>query len=550
MNHKAVLFLTGLALSSALATTAGATAQAQWPVKLGETSSIFVPPTFGDIDGDGIAEVITVVANPLSAGVTRQGIYAYRQDGSEVLDGDGDPLTDGVFKRLTMPPGHTRQPVTLGELNSNPGFEIFYYGKNTIEAVQGDGSDVPGWPLQFANTFDSLYAPIVIADVDRDGFDDVIFTSGYDTQSQISKLHVVDRHGVALPGWPVQIPRAAFGVTVHVAVVGDFAGASGLEIVVGSNPTTLPSGICCVDSGGALLWSYPVAAHDLVAGDMTRDGRLDLVAVEVPRVELGRWVTGVVVLNGDGRVIAEQKLDLGLRRDEHSFQTINNVPNVEVERQTNAYIGAHPFNENPPDVLFLGHVNQDRFLDAVFSVRFMDMETYGLGGIEFQYPTVFANEGHTYALDPTHQQIVLDVAHSYVTGAQISWMDKFVSADRLVDLDGDKFQEVVTSEIDYLIPGVSEVTLRFWDHHGQELLSDVTRSTTPETGFVLEPVLRRATFGELAHGGRLDFALNMRRGELHRKRASFGATGPARSSGEWPVYRQNNQRTGVQSARY
>lgn len=544
------MFFAGLALAGPLAGPACAIAPAQWPVKLGETSSIFVPATFGDIDGDGIPEVVTAVGNPLSAGVTRQGIYAFHRDGSEVLDGDGDPLTLGVFKRLSMSPGHSRQPVTLGELDSNPGLEILYYGKNTIEAVRGDGNDVPGWPLQFTNTFDSLYAPIVVADVDGDGFDDVIFTSGYDTQSQISTLHVVDRHGVALPGWPVRIPRAAFGVTVHVAVVGDFASTRGLEIVVGSNPTTLPSHICCFDARGAKLWSRSLAAHDLVAGDMTRDGRLDLVALEVPRVELGRWVASVVVLDGDGQLIAQQKLDLGLRRDEHSFKTINGVPNVEVERQTQAYIGAHVANEHPPDVLFLGHVNADRFLDAVFSVRFTDIETYGLNGLEFQYPTVFANDGHTYALDPTYQQVVLDIAHPYVTGKQISWMDEFVSADRLVDLDGDMFQEVVTSEVDSTIPGASEVTLRFWDHHGQELLADVTRSTTPETGFVLEPILRRATFGETAHAGALDFALNMRRGELHRKRCSLGANGPDRPSGEWPVYRQNNHRTGVQNARY
>jgi hypothetical protein len=183
-------------------------------------------------------------------------------------------------------------------------------------------------------------------------------------------------------------------------------------------------------------------------------------------------------------------------------------------------------------------------------VRFLDVETYGLGGTEFQDPTVIVNEGHTYALDPTNGLVVLDLRHPYVIGRKTSFWDQFVSADRLVDLDGDGFQEIVTSQVEDTIPGLGEVTLKFWDHHGQLLLSDVTRSTTPATGFVLEPILRRATFSELARGGKLDFALNMRRGELHRKRVNLGGVGPDRSAGEWPVYRQNNQRTGVQSSRW
>jgi hypothetical protein len=283
---------------------------------------------------------------------------------------------------------------------------------------------------------------------------------------------------------------------------------------------------------------------------MTRDGRLDLVVIEDPRVELGRWVLSVIVLDGDGRERRRQKLDLGIWRNDHSFQTIHNVPNIEVERQTLAGIGAHWSNEYSPDVVFLGHVNQDRFLDAVFSVRFLDMETYGLGGTEFQDPTVIVNEGHTYALDPTNGLVVLDIRHPYVIGRKTSFWDQFVSADRLVDLDGDGFQEIVTSQVEITILGIGEVTLKFWDHHGQLLLSDVTHSTTPATGFVLEPILRRTTFSELARGGKLDFALNMRRGELHRKRVSLGGVGPDRSAGEWPVYRQNNQRTGVQSSRW
>ena len=40
----------------------------------------------------------------------------------------------------------------------------------------------------------------------------------------------------------------------------------------------------------------------------------DLVAIEEPRVELGRWVASVVLLNGDGRVITQKKIDIGPRR--------------------------------------------------------------------------------------------------------------------------------------------------------------------------------------------------------------------------------------------
>ena len=70
------------------------------------------PPAFGDIDGGGDEEII---------GADGQGrVYAWKRDGSEVIDGDGDPQTDGVlFVGLPL-----AAPPMLMDINDDSIFEI------------------------------------------------------------------------------------------------------------------------------------------------------------------------------------------------------------------------------------------------------------------------------------------------------------------------------------------------------------------------------------------------------------------------------------------
>jgi len=313
---------------------------AGWPTQVAEPTASSV--AVGDIDGDGGVEVV----------VGDLGVYAWRASALEVVDGDNDATTDGVF---SLAPGTLTASVALAELNGALGLEIVgaSWLTNKIFVWDGHGQLLPGWPQEpqsggntgywsspavgeidgqapaeiVAISKDgNLYAwhadgtPLLgsgngavrsvgawtqttpaLADLDGDGRAEII------TSGSLARVDVTRWDGSDFPGWP----QSLFALGKGSPAVGDIDGNGDLEIVI----TSESDHIYVFNADGTLLpgWprSLPGDSPDLgpspALGDLDDDGRLEIVAVGVknpfPQTKL-------YVFDADGDIVLEKQLEL------------------------------------------------------------------------------------------------------------------------------------------------------------------------------------------------------------------------------------------------
>lgn len=186
-------------------------------------------PGVGDLDGDGIPEIVTCV---VSGNLQRQNfLYAFHADGSDLKGWPVEILHDGEGYYSCSPAG-----VLLADLDGDGRPEVVRgMNQGEVQAFSADGLPLPGWPFQLGlDSFGrprGLNADLAAADLDGDGADEVIVTeSGF-----LPRLVAVpaDRHRppVFLQILPSLVERQA-------PVVGDLNGDGHLEIVQSTLPFT------------------------------------------------------------------------------------------------------------------------------------------------------------------------------------------------------------------------------------------------------------------------------------------------------------------------
>ena len=201
--------------------TTGA-ALAGFPVTTtGGTPALGGGPALGDLDGDGVLEIV--------CGANDGRLWAWRANGAVV---PGFPVA-------TDASGVT-SPVALTELDGRPGVEIVAAAAGgRVYAFRGDGGALPGWP---ATTNPGPRAPVVA----RFGRDTVVLVAA---AAQLIGLRPdgSERLRWTLPGTAVKDPA-----------LGDLDGDGTDEAVV---PVSAPNQLAVLDSSGVPLagLGWPVA---------------------------------------------------------------------------------------------------------------------------------------------------------------------------------------------------------------------------------------------------------------------------------------------------
>ena len=268
----------------------------------------------GDVDGDGDLEIVAVDQEAY--------LYAWHTDGSELMDGDLNPATNGVFKHLPDTNQWQYQAPALADLDGDGGDEVILPTQdNKLYVFKDDGSDLAGWPrtlpsyagggvavgdidgngdlelvvtvrgtgetyaLNHDNTVmftrwlqhNLFFNPSpVLADITGDGKLEVIIPSSN------GRLYALQYNGADAPGWPVTYSTKTY--TECPAVVADVTGDGQPDVLLG-NEEKLIGGW---DRSGAPLDGFPLVVKDAMRGspavvDLDINGDAEILAVGYDR---------------------------------------------------------------------------------------------------------------------------------------------------------------------------------------------------------------------------------------------------------------------------
>jgi len=243
-----------------------------WPRQMSNWS--WTAPTVGDVDGDGSPEVVVTNVN----GIT----YAWHADGTELLDGDDDPSTSGVF-HVTPGEWYSFASPALVDLDGDRIREIVFPTRITswtsqwLYGFRADGSQPAGWPIDLGYGGQVLCSPAV-GDVNQDGQPEIVFITEDDL------LYVVDTAGKEVPPFPIHFTAndKEYGISCPSPALADVDGDGDLDIVAVSTISEMESELHVIDRTGVELAGWPQSLEgnseaSPIVGDVTGDGMVDII---------------------------------------------------------------------------------------------------------------------------------------------------------------------------------------------------------------------------------------------------------------------------------
>ena len=225
-------------------------------------------PVAGDFDGDGDVEIFALDIDGI--------LYAWHHDGTEVRDGDSDPLTNGPFfyrDRSDTLGWHTSTPALADIDDDNRPELVLCSPKDSIYCLNDDASYVPGWPVPVMVADANISASPAVGDIDGDGRFEVV------VQSSAGWIYGLNHDGSDMTGWPKWIYSNNF--FMGSPSLADFTGDGKLEVVLpGMNGycyifdylgSSLPGWPVAYNKGGGPTESSPTIA------DIDGDGSFDII---------------------------------------------------------------------------------------------------------------------------------------------------------------------------------------------------------------------------------------------------------------------------------
>jgi hypothetical protein len=232
------------------------------PYYLTGTSFLFSSPALGDLDGDGLDEIVF-------------GLNSH-QGPVLVLDPQGDEAVEILPGWPFITNGQITASPALADLDEDGTLEVIVSSEcDSVFVLRADGTRFPGWPqhAEVLTQYGRSPSPVVV-DLDQDGVLDVIVV-GND-----GKVNVWNRDGAVLPGWEnVLIAQSALSNFVSEATptVGDIDGDLEYEVLIGAEDGRLYG----LNHDGTPVQGFPIAFEGEVRGsaaitDLDEDGQVEI----------------------------------------------------------------------------------------------------------------------------------------------------------------------------------------------------------------------------------------------------------------------------------
>jgi len=223
----------------------------------------------GDLDGDGSPEILATSIN--------HAITAFRADGSVLWQFNND---DSIFSTPVigdLDRDGTVEVVFGGDSSDND----FYRAGGFITVLSNDGRRE--WTRR---TDQVIFSSPSLADLNADGYLDVVVGTGLNFPNVGNQVYAVDRNGNDLPGWPyLTDPNPSRGQTYSSPAIADLDGDGSPEVIIGDSGGKLHA----IRANGQPLWV--VQAYDVIifgspiVADADGDGRPDVILASATQVK-------------------------------------------------------------------------------------------------------------------------------------------------------------------------------------------------------------------------------------------------------------------------
>ena len=210
----------------------------------------------GDLDGDGLSEIVTTTTN-------RGWIAALNVDGTSV---DGWPVAVDAWQRETA-------KVVVGDIDRAPDGspEVVAVGSDgAVHVWDHSGDEVAGWPVELGQSVDARPS---LGDLDGDGYLEIVIPTGPATVAGLRA------NGSRVENWPLMADGGDSTRPAGAsALLGDMDGTAGVDVL-----TAGPGGsIFLYDAvSGDPAPGWPCSSDPSLgtpwAGDIEGDGLLDVL---------------------------------------------------------------------------------------------------------------------------------------------------------------------------------------------------------------------------------------------------------------------------------
>ncbi|MGD8396681.1 MAG: C25 family cysteine peptidase, partial [Candidatus Eiseniibacteriota bacterium] len=263
-------------------------------------------PVMADLDLDGDLEVIVWAAKGGR-------LLAWHHDGTEYRDGDENPATDGILIPRIFGITFNYATPTVCNLDEDPEPEIVFAvniaddNSGGIYAINtDDGSFVPGWPVFTGEPgFPSqVTASPAAADLDGDGVTELVIAAERDEGT----LYVLRNDGSVQPGWPKLVPSFSPNSRAPSPVVADVDGDQELDVIYADTAGQLH----IWDRDGIELPGFPVTYSTLLT--QTSESTPVVANVDAdprPEILFGDETGRLHAYNHDGTLVAGFPIQTG-----------------------------------------------------------------------------------------------------------------------------------------------------------------------------------------------------------------------------------------------